>query len=96
MSKVKDLGEFFSDIETEFLKFERIADPRSRRRDLHAFMLLDELIPGSTVIIISADHDKIWLSIEVPTLLAVASIEQLIDLHRCGVFYHEEALCMYS
>ena len=35
----------------EFLKFERVENKRSQRPDLHAFLLLDELVPDKSDII---------------------------------------------
>ncbi len=80
----------------EFLKFERIKNKLSSRPDLHAFMLLDSLIPGYRDMVGAAEHDETFLSIEPDELAEVATDEQIIDLIRCGVRYdHDDGLCMF-
>lgn len=95
---VEDLEEFFEEeIADEFLKFERVKHKRNTRPDLHAFLLLDALIPGDEDIICGASHDEIYLNIDVAKLLDAATKDQLIELHRCGVLYDEDSdgLIMY-
>ncbi len=70
--------------EAEFIEFERIEKPRSKRRDLHAFMLLDELAPGTGKIVAAAEHDEIWIEVS-PEAIEHATEEQIIELIRCGV-----------
>jgi flagellar motor switch protein FliG len=80
----------------EFLEFEHVAEKLSNRADLHAFILLDKLLPSERDIDIigGADHDEIYLSIEPEELLKVATKDQLLDLHRCGV-RDNNGLCMF-
>ena len=71
--------------DAEFAQFDRVAGKRSPRHDLHAFLLLDELVPGRAGMIACAEHDEIWLDID-PEILAVAiSADQVVELVRCGV-----------
>ena len=78
----------------EFLKFKRVAQPLSKRRDLHAFMLLDQLDPESTGDIISAsEHDEYWIDIDVDRVMENATEEQLRDIFRCGIRYDNEHEC---
>lgn len=95
---MSDIKALFEKHDEEFLKFERIENPRSKRPDLHAFMLLDELVPGDRDIISAAEHDEFYLSIEPDTLAAVASESQIRDLCRCGIRYDADtdSLCMFS
>lgn len=81
----------------EYLKFDRVKNRTSGRPDLHAFNLLDLLIPGVTDIVSAAEHDKIWLDIEPKTLSAAATEDQIIELIRCGVRYDKyvDRLTMY-
>jgi hypothetical protein len=83
--------------DAEFLKFDRIAMPRSFRADLHAFLMLDSLVPGEYDIVSAAEHDEIYLSVDVAKLSAVVTEGQVIDLVRCGVRYvaEQEALAMF-
>lgn len=69
---------------SEYIKFERVKNKRSQRPDLHAFLLLDEIIPGNEDIIDSAEHDTIYLSVSKDDLKNITD-EQIIELVRCGV-----------
>lgn len=79
----------------EYIKFERVENKRSNRPDLHAFLLLDELVPGSGDIVCAAEHDEIFLAISVEELAAVATEAQVIELIRCGVRFSYDGLCMF-
>ena len=81
----------------EFLRFERIADPPSQRPDLCAFLLLDKLLPGERDIVSCAEHDQIWLDVDVEALAEVASKDDVVYLLRCGVWYDGdvESLSMF-
>ena len=78
--------------ENAYCEFEHIPAERrlSQRPDLHVFQLLDQLVPGSHDIIAGAEHDVIWLEVSVEDLAAVITEEQILDLARCGVMYHNE------
>lgn len=78
-------------------KFEDIENKRSNCREIHAFMLLNDLIPTHTMIC-SAEHDQIWLDIDVEKLAEVATSEQIKELSQCGVFYDNDIdlLSMYK
>lgn len=75
----------------EFLKFERIEKPLSKRPDLHAFLLLDRLVPGTQDIVAGAGHGEIWIGVDVEELAAVITPEQVTDLIRCGVRWDSSA-----
>lgn len=84
----------------EYIKFERVEPKRSRRPDLHAFLLLDELVPPEREhqdIVGAAEHDQIYLSVSPEALAAVATRDQIVELSRCGVRYDEDidSLCMF-
>jgi hypothetical protein len=91
---VEELAEVFERHEEEFLKFNRIEQPRSRRPDLHAFLLLDALVPGATDMVSAAEHDEIWLDVDTEALAAVVTEEQVRDLVRCGVRWDAEFDCL--
>lgn len=87
--------------EDEFLEFDRIpAEQRfSNRPDLHAFVLLDRLVPGKEDIICAAEHDEFFISVSPDELDASGATEdQLIQLHRCGVRHdgHFGSLVMFA
>lgn len=91
-----DIGEVFERCNDEFLKFEHVKNKLHRRPDMHAFLLLDQLVPGDSDMVAGASHDEIWLEVDCEALAAVVTEEQLIDLHRCGIRYDEtDSLCMF-
>lgn len=80
-----NLREIWDKHEDEFLKFERVQNKLSNRPDIHAFLLLDKLVPGDRDIVGSAEHDEIWLDVDPAGLEAVEAEEQIVELIRCGV-----------
>jgi hypothetical protein len=95
---IKEMAEILMDRnDDEYLEFERVEQKKSQRPDLHAFLLLDMLVPETSDIVASAAHDEIWLGVEPKTLAAVVTREQLIDLVRCGVRWDDscESLAMF-
>ncbi len=81
-----------------FLECAKIPTERrlSNRSDLNAFLLLDSLFPGTSDIVAGAEHDKIWLDIDIEALDAVAAEEQMLDLIRCGVMSDDDCLAMFA
>lgn len=97
MRTVEELEQFFEKHhDIEFLKFDRVSEKLNRRPDLHAFLLLDRLVPGDCDMVSAADHDEIFLEVSPESLAAVATDEQLIDLIRCGVRIDNDGLCMFA
>lgn len=76
--------------EGEYLEFDRVQNKTSRRRDVHAFNLLDKLVTGNRTIVCAASHDEIWLDVDAQDLAAVATEDQIVELIRCGVRYDFE------
>jgi hypothetical protein len=89
-----NLAELWHKHDDEFLEFERVSPKRSNRPDLHAFLLLDELVPGVCDIVSSAEHDEICLEISLEELAEAATEEQIIELIRCGVRYSTDYDCL--
>lgn len=81
--------------DTEFLEFDRVQVKTSQRADLHAFNLLDRLLPGKGDMVTAAEHDEIWLAVDPEDLAKVATEEQIIELIRCGVRYDDNGLAMF-
>jgi hypothetical protein len=72
--------------------FRHVENKLASRADLHAMILLDQLVPHSkdepiNEMVDAAEHDQIWLNVDVAKLAAVITPEQVIDLRRCGVFF---------
>ena len=85
-----ELYQAFEKYNDEYL--EGIEDGRpkySERRDLHAFMLLDKLVPGKADMVSGGEHDEIYLEVSPDELAPVVTEEQVHDLVRCGVRYSE-------
>ena len=91
---------------SEYLRFENVKNPMSKRPDLHAFLLLDRLAPTTTPpgrtwgedMVDSAGHDQIWLSADPEKVAEVATDEDLLDLIRCGVMFDDGnvSFCMFA
>lgn len=100
--KLKEMIKLFERddvMDEEFLKFHRVTDRLSNRPDLHAFLLLDRLVPGETRDIIDgAEHDEFFLSVTPEQLAAVATPERVLELIRCGVRYDRDVdgLAMFA
>lgn len=93
---VEDIKAAFKYDDKESLKFERIPKQTrlSNRPDLHAFLLLDKLVPGETDMVSNATHDEIFLEVSPEDLAKVVSEEQVVELIRCGVHYSSEYDCL--
>jgi len=50
------INELFEKHDGEYLKFERVENPKSKRSDVHAFIRLDELYPGNRDMIVAAPN----------------------------------------
>jgi len=92
-----NVKEIFEKNNAEFLKFGNVQNKLSQRADLHAFMLLDALLPGDQDMVSAADHEEIWLDVGIEDLAAVATEAQIVELIRCGVRLDSEfdCLCMF-
>lgn len=88
----EDRWESFSD---EYLEFEKVENKRSRRPDLHAFLLLDELFPGGNDIVCGASHDEIYLSFGCENSEKLTD-EQIVELTRCGVRFDGDTFQMFA
>lgn len=92
MMTKETMRDLFEKHEDEHLEFEKIKQPKSKRPDLHAFLLLDELCPGDTDIVIRSAADSYYefgLNIDITMFSAKITEEHIIELTRCGVMYDE-------
>lgn len=78
------------EVQDEFLKFERVEPKRSPRRDLHAMLLMDELVPGSQPIVSCAEHDQIWFACDIDMLAVSITKAHILELTRCGIMFDQE------
>lgn len=90
-----DIKATFEKNDGEHLEFDRIKNKRSKRPDLHAFLLLDELAPGNGDMVVAAEHDQIWIDTKIDDLEhSGITEEQVVELIRCGVFYDDDCDCL--
>lgn len=89
----------------EYLQFDRVSTKRHPRADIHAFLLLHDILKharhdkhNTRDIIQAAEHDVIWLDADIEELAAEADEDQIIELARCGVYADEEvgSLAMFT
>jgi hypothetical protein len=94
-----DLEQRFDDLRQRYSdNFFFAKNKRSNRKDLHAFLLLDELMPSGKKIIsgISSDGYEIYLDVDIDDLNAIISDDQIIELIRCGVMCDGNSLSMFA
>ena len=93
---MENIEAVFEKFDDEFLKFERVENKLNRRPDLHAFLLLDSLIADDKDMVAAAEHDEIYLDVELDELAETEITEdQVRDLVRCGVCVGEYGMCMF-
>ncbi len=80
----------------EYIQFERIEKPRHPRPDICAFLMLHDLLPGTRDMVSAAEHDEIWLDIDLEALAAVVTDSIVRDLVRCGVHLSDDRLAMFT
>lgn len=82
--------------EDEYLKFEKVEPKFSQRADIHAFILLDKLCPGTQNIVGSATHYEFYLRLDVDDIIDKITEEDIITLIRCGISYCENIDVFYK
>lgn len=93
-----ELEALFEKHSDEYVQFERIEKPLHPRPDICAFIRLHELVPGNGDMVCASEHDEFFLDVSPDALAAVATEEDVIMLHRCGVRYDTstDSLAMFS
>jgi hypothetical protein len=89
-----DLHATFEKFAEDFLRFESIQNKRSTAADVHAFLLLLELVPGDGDIVSASEHDEFFLSTNCDALAEVATEEHIRELVACGVMHSREYDCL--
>lgn len=94
---LEELQALFDKHGDEFLNFNLVEQPRHRRRDVAAFILLDELSPPNegkhSPMVSWATHDEITLDAAPNEVAANATEAQVVELIRCGVRYSADNDC---
>lgn len=88
---VEEFTEALSEHTDDHLQFERVEKKRSTRPDLHAFLLLAELDPSSKDIVGGAEHDEIFLNVDIEAVARSSTLDTITELRRCGVMYDEDS-----
>lgn len=90
----QELETLFKKHDDEFLKFDRVQTGKHKRPDLCAFILLDKIMPDTVDIVCHAEHDEVFLGIDVDKLAERITEEQVLYLIRCGVFLDQYHCCL--
>lgn len=65
------------------------------RKDINAMIILNGLCPGKGKIIDYAGRDEISFDTDVAKLSGVITVDIILELCRCGVYYADNNLYMY-
>jgi hypothetical protein len=82
----------------EYLNFKEVLGPKSTRPDVHAFLLLDELIVSNEYgrcILSGSVHEKIYLDVDIEEISSFLTESLVIELIRSGVCLEDENLFMH-
>jgi len=90
-----DLQKVFEKFEDEYVEFKKVENKLSERPDLHAFLLLDSILPSDRYIVDASEHDEIYLSVDCEELAKVITEDQVRDLVRAGIRFNGEYLAMF-
>lgn len=96
IEEVESAFEAASNMPYDERKFDRVTNKRSARPDVHAFVVLAELVQGTGDMVAAAEHDEIFLDVRPADLVGKVTAEDVADLSRCGVIYDEEGLRMFA
>lgn len=93
---VDELKDFFEANNDEYLKFELVENKKSKRADVHAFILLDSLVvDDESDIVGAAEHDIIYLP-DLEDVCPHITEEQALELIRCGISIDSSLECFFS
>jgi hypothetical protein len=90
-----DIAAEYEKLEDERLEFEGVEPKLSSRSDIHAFILLNQLLPETGRMISAAEHDQIWLDVDIDELAEVATVDHIRQLEACGVHYNSDYDSLY-
>lgn len=80
-------------------RFKTLTDKPSQRRDLCALIRLDQLLASQRPddMVCAAEHDQIWLDVDLKELARVVTEQDIDYLNACGVWVDDdtESLSMF-
>ena len=85
-----EIHDRFEAVTDDYLKFDRVENKLSTRSDIHAFILLNEIFPGTRDMVCASGHDNIWLDVGSEDCDKLTD-DQVLELVRCGVMFDEES-----
>ncbi len=88
---IVDLVAAFEKADESNVSFKDVPNKLSERRDLCAMLLLDKLVPSESehYIIRAAEHDVVYLEVDLDALAAAASEDDILLLAQCGVSFDD-------
>lgn len=81
------------------LEKEADAEPTERpvqAKDLSAMLILHRLAPASACAIGAAEHDQFYLEQDFTDLVGKATVEDILNLRRLGVFFDCDSMAMFA
>ena len=90
---MREIKRLFEKHDGEFLKFERVENKKSKRPDLNAFILLDNLFTEEKNIISGACEGDVSINFKEEQMLLLSE-DDIIELRRCGASYNSEFDCI--
>lgn len=98
IDQIEDFVEAQSEDGDAFLsdsRWEAITPKHSQRKDIHAFVTLDKLIPADSGDLIAwAGHDEISLEPSLEEIAPLLTEDIILDLLACGVRFEVGEDCM--
>lgn len=77
----------FKQFDKEYLGFDKVEPKLASRPDLHAFILLNKLVPHTQEIIAAAEHDVIYLDVDMVKFGLIVTDDHILELVRCGIIW---------
>lgn len=93
MMTKEELIELFDKHDDLYFKIEEGKTPPANPH-LHAFNLLQTLLPRQSDVLSFVEHDIIYLAHDLEELASVITEEQVIELIRCGLHYTSSHDCL--
>jgi hypothetical protein len=95
LEKIEEFYEkFLEDNEDNYsiTNFDKVINPLSTKATMNAIMMLDRFSPSGPIG--GADHDVIFLGVDLNEMIANVDFNFLIDLYRSGVLASSEYDCL--
>lgn len=92
---IEELNDFFSrdhDGHDHTDGWKYVQGRRASRRDLHAMLLIDALLPAASFgedVVSASQHDQFWVFPDPHQLAPHLTEETCLELLRCGLCYQE-------